>query len=159
MRVAVRLEGYEPWARAVTPTGSLERVDATLVPTPAAALAPSSAQLPEEAGVGARSPGDSDSGRGGAVASGRAKKRRSKRKASPSAPPAGTGRLSLRSTGAWAEVYLGRRKLGTTPLSSVEVPAGRLRLRLLNAAAGIDEEIEVRVSPDRELRRTVSLQP
>lgn len=68
--------------------------------------------------------------------------------------PAPPGFLSLRSSGAWVDVYLGRRKLGTTPLVHAEVPSGRVRLRLVNSLAGIERTLEVDVAPDKEVRQT-----
>ena len=43
--------------------------------------------------------------------------------------PRGTGTLVIATT-PWSEVYLGGRKLGTTPLSNVRLPAGRHTLTL-----------------------------
>ena len=40
-----------------------------------------------------------------------------------------TGTLTI-ATNPWCEVFLGRRKLGTTPFSNVEIPAGRQTLTL-----------------------------
>lgn len=70
-------------------------------------------------------------------------------------PRTPTGRLSLRSRGAWVDVYLGKRKLGSTPLDEVAVPAGTLRLRLTNVEAGIDDEIEIEVRPGALVRHTI----
>ena len=46
-------------------------------------------------------------------------------------PTAGAGRLSL-NTRPWSKVYIGRRLIGTTPLGGVSVPAGTVRLRLVD---------------------------
>jgi serine/threonine-protein kinase len=89
---------------------------------------------------------------------GRNKERRiGRRKETPAAPRA-SGQLSLRSTGAWAHVYHNGKTLGTTPLTAVAVPAGQLRLRLVNRGAGIDREIVVNVPPGVEVRRTVTME-
>jgi hypothetical protein len=54
------------------------------------------------------------------------------------------------------DVYLGDRKLGTTPLAGVAVPAGKLRLRLVNKSAGIDRAFVVDVKRGETVRRTVT---
>ena len=75
-------------------------------------------------------------------------------RAMAAAAPAPAGFLSLRSSGAWVDVYVGRRKLGTTPVVHAEVPSGRVRLRLVNSLAGIERTVEIDVAPDKELRYT-----
>ena len=72
------------------------------------------------------------------------------------APPTGAARLWLRSSGAWVDVYLAGKKLGTTPLSGVPVPSGRVELQLVNAEAGIDRSWLVDLANGEEARRTVS---
>jgi hypothetical protein len=47
-----------------------------------------------------------------------------------------------------AEVYVGQRKLGSTPIAKLEVPAGCVELRLINKAAGVDRTYRVEVEPD-----------
>ncbi len=61
--------------------------------------------------------------------------------AQPVAEPA-TGKLTF-DTVPWTEVFLGTRKLGTTPLVEVELPAGTHQLRLVNHEAQIDRRYEV----------------
>lgn len=68
-----------------------------------------------------------------------------------------SGTLSLRSAERWYDVYLGERKLGTTPLDAVRVPAGDLKLRLVNREAGIDKTFDVKVEANAETRKTVYL--
>lgn len=60
----------------------------------------------------------------------------------------GSGRLTV-DVVPWADVFLGGRKLGTTPLVEVVVPAGRQRLHMVNAAAGIDRWVEVDISANQ----------
>ncbi|MBX3274394.1 MAG: serine/threonine protein kinase [Sandaracinaceae bacterium] len=48
----------------------------------------------------------------------------------PVAPRASTGRLSIRTTSGWAEIYLDGRSLGRTPIDR-EVPEGTHRIRVL----------------------------
>jgi eukaryotic-like serine/threonine-protein kinase len=52
------------------------------------------------------------------------------------------GKLTL-DTKPWTEVYLGKRKLGLTPLLGIELPAGRHKLTIVNQGRGIREKIEV----------------
>lgn len=54
----------------------------------------------------------------------------------------GTGKLTF-DTVPWTEVFLGSRKIGTTPLVEVELPAGPLKLRLVNPQAQIDRRYDV----------------
>lgn len=75
------------------------------------------------------------------------------RKAQPPEPAPvreveGSGRLTV-DVVPWADVFLGSRKLGTTPLVEVVVPAGRQRLHMVNAAAGIDRWVEVDISANQ----------
>jgi hypothetical protein len=67
-----------------------------------------------------------------------------------------TGRLSLRAIGPWLEVYLGKRKLGITPLDHIEVPAGTLKLRLVNTETGAERVITMVVPPQGEAHRTIT---
>lgn len=55
----------------------------------------------------------------------------------------GTGRLSLRTDGPSVDVYLGTQRLGATPLFATEVPAGKLKLRMVNEDAGIWRNLEI----------------
>ncbi|MFT3835793.1 MAG: hypothetical protein QM723_02205 [Myxococcaceae bacterium] len=55
------------------------------------------------------------------------------------------GKLTLDTT-PWTEVYLGSKHLGTTPLYMVTVPAGPVKLRLVNSEKGVDKRVEIQVS-------------
>ena len=55
-----------------------------------------------------------------------------------------TGKLNLRTT-PWTTVFLGKKKLGDTPLVGVVLPAGSHVLRVENAEAGLKSTIEVTV--------------
>ena len=61
--------------------------------------------------------------------------------------PAGHGYLNI-TTIPWSWVYLGRRKLGQTPLARVQVPAGTHRLFFTNPNAG-ETYRTVKVEPDQ----------
>jgi len=52
-------------------------------------------------------------------------------------------------TNPWSEVYLGKRKLGITPLLGVKLPAGRHRLRLTNPQIGVEKTISVTIRPGK----------
>jgi eukaryotic-like serine/threonine-protein kinase len=60
----------------------------------------------------------------------------------PRARPVGQGKLTLK-TSPWTTVYLGKQRLGDTPLLAVPLPAGRQVLRLVNTEAGLENTIEV----------------
>jgi eukaryotic-like serine/threonine-protein kinase len=147
----LRLAGFASWKKkaaanqgALTalllPAEGLPRATLTAAPTAPAAPAPDSSPAP----VALPAPRPAPGPRPTATAAARAR-----------AQPA-TSYLSLRSLGAWVEVYLHGRKLGTTPLVRAPVPAGTLTLRLRNADAGIDRTLEVQVSPAEEAQATVS---
>ena len=81
----------------------------------------------------------------------------------PAAPPepekpavAETGKLTL-ATVPWTSVYLDGKKLGDTPLVNVDVPAGRLTLKLKNAGAGIDQSYIVNVSAGKTTVKKLGL--
>ncbi len=59
-----------------------------------------------------------------------------------------TGLLKL-DTDPWSDVYLGKRKLGTTPITGVRLPAGVHRLTLKNPELGIAKTIAVTVEAGR----------
>ncbi len=127
--------GYVDWQETVWPGRVRGRLQVVL--TPGVALTPAEAK-----------------GAPAAPAPRHAKAAGSPRPRSPR--PVGRGFLSLRTTGAWVEVYLGERKLGTTPLHRVELPAGRVRLRLVNPLAAVDQQLELEIVENEELRRTVT---
>ena len=56
-------------------------------------------------------------------------------------PPQAKGYLSLRTQGAWAEVYHKGKLLGVTPLNKVALPAGKIELELKNPVAGLRREV------------------
>jgi len=57
----------------------------------------------------------------------------------------------------WTTVFLGKRKLGETPLVKVPVPAGALELTLVNAEAGVREGYVARVKPGEVTRTRLDL--
>jgi serine/threonine protein kinase len=66
------------------------------------------------------------------------------------------GRLTLH-TEPSTTVFVGKRKLGKTPLQGVSLPAGRSTLRLINAAEGIDRTMEIRIPAGSTTARTLKL--
>ncbi len=60
--------------------------------------------------------------------------------------PARTGRVTIR-VNPWAEVSLGGRSLGTTPLPPVEVPAGTATFVLKNSQLGVTRKVSIKVPP------------
>ncbi|MDP1829433.1 MAG: serine/threonine-protein kinase [Archangium sp.] len=58
------------------------------------------------------------------------------------------GKLNLRTT-PWTSVYLGKRKLGDTPLVGVSLPAGSHVLKVVNAEAGVQSSIEVTIQANK----------
>ncbi|MDP1918651.1 MAG: serine/threonine-protein kinase [Myxococcales bacterium] len=96
---------------------------ALVVPAEAAPIAPGTAEAPADAGSGAPAVTNT-----------------AQRENLPSRAARGT--LTLDSD-PWTKVYLGKRALGETPLVSLPLPAGKHRLRLVNAAEMIDAEVEV----------------
>jgi serine/threonine-protein kinase len=57
----------------------------------------------------------------------------------------------------WTTVFLGKRKLGETPLVRLPVPAGVLELTLVNAEAGIREGYVARVKAGEVTRTRLDL--
>ena len=57
----------------------------------------------------------------------------------------------------WTTVYLGRKKLGETPLVKVQVPSGALEFTLVNADAGIKEAYVARIKPGEVFRTRLDL--
>jgi serine/threonine-protein kinase len=62
--------------------------------------------------------------------------------------PIGSGFLTLRTT-PWTRVSFGQLDLGETPLFKVELPAGTVKLRLVNKAKQIDRVISVEIEADK----------
>jgi serine/threonine-protein kinase len=60
------------------------------------------------------------------------------------APVAAAGKLTLKTT-PWSTVYLGKKKLGDTPLLNVPLPAGKHLLRLVNPESNAENSIEVEI--------------
>ena len=110
-----------------------------------------------EGGARADAEGGADpGGPRGKKAKGRAKGRRAE--AAAKAAPQESGTLSLRTRTSWAEVFLGSRSLGTTPLRQVEIPAGTHILRLVNRDLGLKKSLRIRVGAGEHVKETVALE-
>ena len=57
----------------------------------------------------------------------------------------------------WAQVYLGKKFLGDTPLSNVRLPAGEHRLRFVNQPLGVDKEEKLLVRPGKNPKLIVHM--
>ncbi|HEY1101653.1 MAG TPA: hypothetical protein VGF99_22125, partial [Myxococcota bacterium] len=57
----------------------------------------------------------------------------------------------------WTTVYLGKKKLGETPLVKVVVPAGTIELTLVNSEAGIKEAYVARITAGEVFRTRLDL--
>jgi len=66
------------------------------------------------------------------------------------------GMLNL-ATAPWATIYLGRRRLGDTPLVRAKLPVGTIRLRAVNREAKIDATFTVTIAKDELTRKFVRL--
>ncbi|MBN1959577.1 MAG: serine/threonine protein kinase [Deltaproteobacteria bacterium] len=67
------------------------------------------------------------------------------------------GYLSLRSVGTWLDVYLGTKRLGTTPIRRYRIPSGNVHLHLVNKEANINRYLDLRVPPNGEVSRTITI--
>lgn len=74
------------------------------------------------------------------------KPKRSKSKTRHSKSKPGVLRLD---TEPWCEVYLGRRKLGITPLHGVKLPAGKHKLTVVNKKQKLKKTIRVTIKPGK----------
>ena len=77
-------------------------------------------------------------------------------RATPERVTKGYGYLNLGSS-PWAEVFLGGRRLGTTPLVKVKLPAGRVRLKLLPEGRTPAKSVLVHIKRGSTTRRTVNI--
>lgn len=66
------------------------------------------------------------------------------------------GKLTLKTT-PWTTVYLGKQKLGDTPLIEVAIPAGKRVLRLVNPEKGLESTIEVNIVSGETTVKKLSL--
>ncbi len=123
------LGGYEDWDSSVeVRAGEHTRVTGTLV-----AIEASAPRAPSREG----------------------RRDRSERAEQPERAAAASGELSI-NTRPWSRVYVGQRLLGTTPIGNVELPAGSVRLRLVDRDGG-EHTRTVIIPPDGQAREFFDL--
>ncbi|MBI2896280.1 MAG: serine/threonine protein kinase [Deltaproteobacteria bacterium] len=71
------------------------------------------------------------------------------RQAPPAARAAASGTLNLLTTPTYATVFLGGRRLGTTPLFQKRLPSGRHSLRLVPGSGGAEKRVTVEIRPGK----------
>lgn len=141
LRIGLRLSGYDTWQSETVVTPDIRAISAQLEPN-----------KPTKPSVKAK-----------AVSPRKIKPKRARAKEAVKEAPRVTsermksrpGRLFLRSGGLWFDVFLGGKKLGTTPLAGVSIPSGKHTLILKNGVAGVERRIVVDVVPGETLRRTI----
>ena len=124
-QISATLEGYQPAVRTVELAHPGERVmvELALLPVPVPIAEPLMPTPVADAGV---------------------KTVAVKPQPKKPPPPAPTGKLTLKTT-PWSSVYLGKRKLGDTPLLNVVLPAGKHMLRLVSPESNLENSIEVEI--------------
>jgi len=150
-QVRVSLDGYQPWEKKVEIARAGQEIvlDATLVKPPPPARADAANTTPDAAAAAVGEPPPpppQPPPRDG----------KTNTKAGKRAAPRGKGKLTLK-THPWSEVWLGKQKLGITPLVGVELPAGTHRLKLLPKGKPPAEMIKVRITPDGHRREELKL--
>jgi eukaryotic-like serine/threonine-protein kinase len=73
------------------------------------------------------------------------------KKRKPPREKTGVGRLTI-DTRPWTEVYLGKRRLGLTPVVGVKLPSGKHELTLKNGELGLTRRITVTIRPGKTTR-------
>ncbi len=124
-QISATLEGYQPAQRAVELEQAGERVLVELALLPIAVPIP----VPVPPGPG------TDAGVKPVAVKPPPKK---------PPPPAPTGKLTLKTT-PWSTVYLGKKKLGDTPLINMVLPAGKHTLRMVNPESNLENSVEVEI--------------
>jgi hypothetical protein len=71
-------------------------------------------------------------------------------------PPGPPGKLRL-TTNPWTDVYHKGKHLGQTPLIDVDLPSGKVRLRVVNKEQGIDKTITVVIKPGEKTIKRFNL--
>jgi serine/threonine-protein kinase len=123
-KVEAAVEGYQVATKTISlaEPGVKVMVDLALVPVPAPTPEPTPVATPEPV----------------------AKPKPIAAKKPAPVKEAAQGKLTLKTT-PWSSVYLGKKKLGDTPLVGVALPAGKHVLRLVNPEAKLENSIEVEI--------------
>jgi eukaryotic-like serine/threonine-protein kinase len=74
----------------------------------------------------------------------------------PPTPPKQVGRLTF-DTVPWTHVFLGKKKLGDTPLLDVSIPSGKQVLQLINEEKGINQAYEIEIKPGKSTSKRIKL--
>ena len=132
LHLELRKGGYEPWSRTVALLLPEQLTSATLSPM---------TTVEEGGALTENSVGEKAKSRG-----------------RPKSTTKGVsdGYISLRSAGVWVDVYHRGKRLGTTPLRRVKVPAGRIRLKLVNRDEGIEQTVVYDVNAGEETRGSIN---
>jgi len=142
--IEVQLDGHERFSeRLRVEPGSQVIIEAALTKSAPAAdsIADGGAKAPAQAGV--------------ADAASRPRKHPPRGK--KPRPPAGEpGKLAL-NTIPWSEVWLGKQRLGVTPLVGVDLPAGRHTLKLLPQGKKPARTVRIQIKPGEYLRKEMKL--
>jgi serine/threonine-protein kinase len=77
-------------------------------------------------------------------------------RSAPKKAVAANGKLSLKTT-PWTQVFLGKKKLGDTPLIDFSLPAGKHTLRLVSPEAGTESSIEVEITANETTVKKLKL--
>jgi serine/threonine-protein kinase len=72
------------------------------------------------------------------------------------APSGGYGMLDF-DTRPYTEVFIGKKKIGDTPLLGAKVPAGNIKLTLINNEAGVHETFEITIPKDGHVSKKLKL--
>jgi serine/threonine-protein kinase len=71
-------------------------------------------------------------------------------------PTRKTGALTIDTT-PWSEVWLGKKKLGTTPLIAVSLPVGTHTLTLKNPERDLNKSYQVTIKEDETTKKRLGL--
>ncbi|MFC1609616.1 PEGA domain-containing protein [Myxococcota bacterium] len=72
--------------------------------------------------------------------------------------PVAMGRLTLQAV-PWGNVYIQGKLVGPTPLIDHPVPAGSLKVRLVNPVHGVTATQTIDIPPGGRIKRTIHLRP
>ncbi|MFH1811647.1 MAG: serine/threonine-protein kinase [Pseudomonadota bacterium] len=149
LTLALQLDGYQRWERTlqVGDKGQEIILDASLLPLPKptvqeppAATQPAPQPLPQEPAVA------------------QPETTAPRVRAPAPRPPAARkpGQLTL-DAAPWAEVWLGSKKLGQTPLIDLSLPAGTHTLMLLPKGQKPGRRLQIEIKPGQKTRKQVTL--
>ncbi len=67
-----------------------------------------------------------------------------------------TGRLSINAI-PWADIYIGKKKIGTTPIFNYEIRSGSVEVIYKNDVLGVERKKKIKIEPDIENKYTEDL--